>query len=342
MPIALPATREASPRYAIFGKLPRRADFVRVGTDHSAATEFSELLGKSLALAGSQPDWRVRAAADASDFQMTSRDGRWRLAGVLMPSHDEAGRIYPLVAGVVLPAQAGAACAPEFIIANELFFSGLAEQLASAVENAVDLIACRQFFETWIAPNPHASDDIALAAQILARHMDETLASNWRTVLAGADAGDIDDWLLPFLFHARAPRARCAPILLPLSEAPGEDRLDEAAWLALLCTAMGNGRTPDFITVKRGEKRHLAVPPGRLDEKFLAAALWGATTGTPGAGGEALRQPPERAAIAFDLARQLQDPALTLASLQTVLERLAHELATGATPQNTLPFPFTD
>ncbi|MDR1424125.1 MAG: type VI secretion system-associated protein TagF [Azoarcus sp.] len=337
MPITFLPVRDGTPRYTVFGKLPRRADFVRVEAGCPVAVEFDELLGKSLALAAG----RIAPDAGTSDFQITSRDGRWCLIGVLTPSRDEAGRIYPLVAGIVLPAQAIVPCAPELAIANELFFSSLAEQLASAVENAVDLVACRQFLETWIAPNPHVGDDIELASRLLTRHLARTSAADWHAALLDAGAGGIDDKLLAIIFSES--RAAGHPVFLPLSETPGEDRLDQAAWLALCRAALGNGRSPDFVLVRRAQRRHLAVSTGRLDGKFLAAALWGESPGAQEIASEAPeRRHPAHAALAFSLARQLQDPALTLAALETTLGRFALDVAAAPPRKPAFSFSFAD
>ena len=40
--------QEAPPQFCIFGKLPRRGDFVRVNATHPAATQLDQLLAQSL------------------------------------------------------------------------------------------------------------------------------------------------------------------------------------------------------------------------------------------------------------------------------------------------------
>lgn len=48
MPLNFKRTQEVPPQYCIFGKLPRRADFVRVNATHPAAMQLDQLLAQSL------------------------------------------------------------------------------------------------------------------------------------------------------------------------------------------------------------------------------------------------------------------------------------------------------
>ncbi len=137
--------REVQPQFAIFGKVARRDDFVRVNAEHSAVVDFDTLLGKSLACSSAEPGWTDESylARGCSEFHVGSDDGRSAFVGVLRPSCDRAGRLYPLVAGVVLPASRLESLDAERAVADELFLLGLREQLDSAVANASELIACR-------------------------------------------------------------------------------------------------------------------------------------------------------------------------------------------------------
>ncbi|MCL1861521.1 MAG: type VI secretion system-associated protein TagF [Proteobacteria bacterium] len=329
MPIAYKPARDTIPRYAVFGKLPRRADFVRIGGDHPLPREFDELIGRSLALLQRQSGWIEESClgTGACDFQFTSRDGRECFTGVLHPSRDESGRVFPLVAGILLPAQAVVPYAPELSIANELYFSGLREQLSSAVENAVDLVACRQFLETWAAPNPHAGEDIALGEEILKRHMNRTSAGEWHVALQEAGLGGLDDLLLASTLSDSTMQRKAAPVLLPLSGKEGEDTLDLAAWLALYRVASGQHCTPDYLCGFRNGQRVLAVSSGRFGEWFLAA-LWGMKPMPPADGSNtAWKQHPMQTEFALTLGRLLLDPTVNLAQLIEALERIVRNLA---------------
>ncbi|MDR3213287.1 MAG: type VI secretion system-associated protein TagF [Azoarcus sp.] len=338
MPIIFMPARSAVPRYTVFGKLPRRADFVRIGDGAAVVREFDELLARSLAYASRQPDWDEAQylAGGACDFQFTSDNGRECFTGVLHPSHDEAGRLFPLVAGAILSAPLIVPHTPELTIANELFFSGLREQLASAVAHAVDLVACRQFLDIWITPNPYAEDDIGLAAQILTRHLNRANAALWHAALIETGQGGLDDCLLAHLFQDSAARRGAAPVLLPLSATQGEDTLDQAAWLALYRAASGCDLAPDYLCLSRSGRRTLIVSPGRLHERSLAP-VWGMAP-EPAADAASWRQHPAQARAAWALARQLQDPAPGLAPLIDTLARIVRGLA--APPRNP-PFPFS-
>lgn len=344
MPIAfIPPAHSAVP-HAVFGKLPRRADFVRFGGAHLAVREFDELLARSLAYASRQPDWDEAAClgGGAVDFQFTASDGRECFIGVLHPSHDESGRIFPLVAGAILPGAVVAPYAPELAIANELYFSGLRDQLTSAVASAVDLVACRHFLDTWTAPNPHAQDDIDLAAQILASHLDRANAAQWHAALMESGQGGLDDALLAYLFRDNVAHRAVAPVLLPLSGTQGEDTLDQAAWLALYRAASGHRLAPDYLCATREGRRTLIVSPGRPDERSLAA-LWNVAP-EPAAHADAFpwKQHPVQAEAAWTLGRQLQDPAPGLVPLIETLERIVRHLADDSPRGDFRPFSFID
>ncbi|MDR0717121.1 MAG: type VI secretion system-associated protein TagF [Azoarcus sp.] len=335
MSIACMPTRDA-PQYALFGKLPSRADFVRINTNHPAVQECDELLARSLAFAKGQADWDGQGYLDAgaSDFHYTSNDGRWCFFGVLRPSRDASGRHYPLVAGIVLPAAAVAPYCAELSIANELFFASLRDRLARILDDAAELDACRHYLETQCAPNPHAQADIDLASQVLERHVRRTSAARLR---AGLDQAGLDDHLLAFVFHANLLRRLGASVprqavLLPLSRGAGEDILDQAVWLALYREATGkkNNRAPDFITLSREGGRFLALSPGRFSERFLAV-LWG-TAPDPSSSldvgeGASWRRHPAYAEAARTLEHQLRDPGASLAALFSTIAGIARHAA---------------
>ncbi|MDR3087620.1 MAG: type VI secretion system-associated protein TagF [Azoarcus sp.] len=334
MPISFIPAHDATPQYAVFGKVSRQADFIRINAAHPAVEDFDGLIAKSLLLARRQPGWQEETClkTGVSDFLFTSDDGRWCFFGALQPSRDEAGRLYPLVAGIILPARTVQPCLAELAIANELFFSGLREQIASAVDHAVEMLACRQFLDSWIAPNPNAKDDIELAAQLLERHLTRTPASSLQCALAEAGYPALEDILLAFILHAARIRRYGASlsrqtIPLPLSGAEGEGTLDQAVWLALYraATEKQSVRAPDFIVC--AGRRVLLVAPDRLGERDLAA-LWGAPSSlVPAPEADAPQTLQERlpacAETAWALGRQLQDPGDSLASLFSTVKRVS-------------------
>ena len=193
--------------------MPRRGDFVRVNATHPAATQLDQLLAQSLLGLESGPEAVERyRATPATSFVLRSRDQMWLSLGVMQPSRDESGRNYPLVAASLLPCDTPLPPLSVLMLANELFFSGLKEQLSSAIDNAVEMLACRQFLEeqSWFGSS--SSADIELAQQLLERHMAMTPASRLAALLAQRGLPVMETVLLAFTFHhqlLRKFRAAC-------------------------------------------------------------------------------------------------------------------------------------
>ncbi|AOX99938.1 type VI secretion system-associated protein TagF [Jeongeupia sp. USM3] len=323
-----------APQYAIFGKLPSRADFVRVNASHPVAIEFDQQLAASLTWASANPDWQDRyMAAEASEFFYVSADRRSVFFGVLQPSRDGAGRCYPLVAGAIVPFDQGAQNLSLLVLANELFFAGLRDQLANAVDNSVEMLACKQFLEAQLALNSRAGADIDLAGQVLERHLRQTPASVLDARLQASGGASLEATLLAFAFHGdfvrrydgSAPRQA---ILLPLPDGPGEETLGLATWLALYQAATGGhaGLDPHYLTVTQQGRRYLAISPSRFTDKSLAL-LWGlppapmtvldaAESEAPWARHQAYAE------AAYIVGRQLADPALKLDALRDIVLKL--------------------
>lgn len=340
MSIGFMRAQDTGARYAVFGKLPRREDFVRLNTAHPVVQEIDETLGRSLAWAVRQPGWDETAyfARGASNFQLTSADGRWVFIGGLQPSRDLAGRVYPLVAGVVRPSSEVAGHLPELPIVNELFHAGLREQLASAVENSVELIACRQFLDAQLAQRARAGAEIELAASVLERHLHRTPAAQLERDLQQAGSASLEAHLLAFVFYLALARryAGSAPalaVLLPLPDRPGEDVLGQAAWLALYRAAAGAplARQPQVITTGISGRPYLMLAPERLTERTLGG-MWGVSFEPSSLVDPSEENPPwfrhqAYAEASYILGRQLSDPELSLHALCGILARVAQSVA---------------
>jgi|GEM_PF-1433776 len=329
-------------QYAVFGKLPCRDDFIRHGlTSHPAVLEFDGVLARSLVYASSQQGWNEEAVLQAgvSDYLFSTHDRRWCYFGALRPSRDKAGRLYPIVAGIILPAYAVAPYSPELSIANEQFFTDLQRALSCTV-NTGDLPGCQQFLSPYCidsnshARNVHAKEDLELGGKLLEQHLAHTSVSRLQTILAQSGSALLDDILLAFIYHADLLRrlGQNAPkqlITLPLSEKKGETALDQATWLAFYRAALGKNKTrfPDYIAKNDGRRCTLTLAPGRLGERCLGA-LWNvkddpaATLDTEAANASWKRQP-AWAEAAYLLGRQVQDPGSSLTSLLSTVERIA-------------------
>jgi len=335
MPISFMPVRDTVPQYAVFGKLPDCGDFIRIGnTSHPAVLEFDGIIARSLAYVSRQPGWNEETVlrAGGSDFLFTTYDRRWCYFGGLQPSRDKAGRLYPLVAGAILPIYAVSPVFPEIPIANELFFNGLRDVLSNAVGTG-DLQPCKRFLEAWALPNPHAQDDLELAGQLLSRHMAKTSVAKLQAALSDNRCPALDDILLAFIFHVDllsrlGASAQKQVIALPLSGKEGESTLDQGMWLAFYRAAMGknNTRFPDFIS-KNDDRRTLSLASGRLGDRCLGA-LWDmendpASILDAGDSNASWKQHRPWTDAAYTLGRQVQNPDLDISSLVSTVERIA-------------------
>lgn len=340
MAIGFRLAQSAAPQYAVFGKLPKCADFVRVNAAHSVVIEFDRVIADSLDWARRQSAWSDDSyrGADPCDFHFISRDGRWALLGVMHPSMDSAGRLYPLVAGIVLPAVAVASHAFLLPIVGELFFSALREQLRKAVESSSELLACRQFLELQLMHGGRMDADIELADALLERHLEQTSAASLQRVLDDCACGPLEAHLLTLIFYGPLFRryAGSAPrqaILLPLPERPSEWSLGLSTWLALHRAACPEAQTamPHCIVLGGGGRRQLALAPEGISERFLASA-WGMLPEPSTLVNVREDRPPwmrhqSYAEASYILGRQLADPGLCLRTLREIVLQLARIVA---------------
>lgn len=332
--------RDVPPRFAIFGKVALRDDFVRVGAGHPAVVEFDRMLGKSLAWSLGEPGWTDERylARGCSEFHVVSNDRRSTFSGVLLPSRDRAGRLYPLVAGVVLPASRVEPLSAEQAVANELFLMGLREQLDNAIDNASELIACRAYLETHVVHLAAPASDAELASNVLARHLVETSAACLQRDLLDGACGTLEAHLLAFLFYVSLARryVGSAPrqaMLLPLPQRAGEDALGQGAWLALYRAATCGqcGPMPQCLAIELAGRRFLALAPLGFSERFLGL-LWGSPSDAPSVIDVCDDASPwcrHQAYVeaSYILGRQLADPSLSLYDLCRILEQLSRSIS---------------
>ncbi|MDR3409656.1 MAG: type VI secretion system-associated protein TagF [Formivibrio sp.] len=274
---------ENSATYTIFGKLPGRADFLRINASHPVAREFDDLLSRGLDSVSATENWNERYdKSGPSDFFYTSRDGRHAFIGVMHPSRDSTGRRYPLIAGVIVASESIADCLPVLPIAYELFFSGLREQLASGIENSVEMIACRQFLEDQITSSRHASADLDLARELLARFQQLQSANSLGSLLSNTNnTGILERSLINIGFSLELSRRFTAPtmqqlIMLPLPESPTEDAFFSASWLMIYMAFSRQllpGTMPGYFVSHIEGKTRFTVVPGQVPTRFIPALL---------------------------------------------------------------------
>ena len=274
---------ENSATYTIFGKLPGRSDFLRVNASHPVAREFDDLLANGLDSASTSPNWSERYDTNGStDFFYSSRDGRHAFIGVMHPSRDSAGRRYPLVAGVIVARETVVDCLPVLPIAYELFFSGLREQLISGIENSVEMLACRQFLEAQLTHSLHASADLDLARELLARFQQLQPAGSLDTLLGGnPGAGVLERSLINIGFSLELSGRFSAPtmqqlIMLPLPDDATEDAFFSASWLMVylaFARQLLPSSMPSYFVPSLAGKSRFTVVPGPVPSRFVPALL---------------------------------------------------------------------
>ncbi|MCD4486501.1 type VI secretion system-associated protein TagF [Chromobacterium vaccinii] len=338
MPLNFKRTQEVPPQFCIFGKLPRRADFVRVNATHPAAMQLDQLLAQSLQrLEFTEEATRDYLAMPPTSFVLQSRDHNWLSLGVIQPSRDEGGRNYPLVAASLVAVDPALPSTAILLLANELFFTGLKEQLSSAIENSVEMLACKQFLEEQLRFGASSVADIDLAQQLLEKHLSMTAADSLSRSLSAAGRGDLESVLLAFVFHHRLLKKfrDSLPVqayALPLPAVEGDNVLAAVTWLALYHAATDNGAALEqCLIVRRPEGHFLVLLPAGLNEQ-IASQCWGAPLDPKHVVDIDDVKAPWRnhqsyAEAAYVLGRQLNDPGLSLAQLRTVLSSLARNIA---------------
>ncbi len=335
-----------SATYALYGKLPNRADFVRVNADHAAATEFDSLIQRTFERIVLKDNWEAAYDAGAPvEFQYVSRDQRHTFLGVLSPSRDKAGRRYPLIAGAILPSDSILGYAHVAPIAYEVFFDGLREQVATAVENSVEALSCRQFLELQVRDNDTATADLDLAKSVVARFMQTNSVGSLHALIADelAPAG-LEQALLNLAFYRAFLRRFDNPstnqiILLPLPEGKGERALIASAWLSILSALWQGARHGEpwrgnyLILEQSSGRMTLAACFGKVHERFTTIMLGG---GIEPAACLDLRNEQEAwknhrmyAEVSYALARLLAEPGLSLQSLCEFLMDVGRKLEEG-------------
>ncbi|SMF12994.1 type VI secretion system-associated protein TagF [Pseudogulbenkiania subflava] len=329
----------AASSYCIFGKLPRRADFIRINATHPAAAQLDHLLADSISLLSPATEAVARyRAMPPSCFVLRSRDQDWLSLGVIQPSHDESGRNYPLVAVTQLPASLALPPLAVLLLTCELFFSGLKDQLASAIDNAVEMVACRQFLEAQALFGVASNDDVALAEQLLSRHLTITPAHQLERLLARQPGHTLETTLLAFIFHSQLQHrfrdSLCAQTyLLPLPATDGEDMLAAATWLSLYQAAASSHGADDAqcLLINRPDGRFLALQP-RSPDAHIVAQCWGEPLDERFVVDIGDEQAPWRrhqsyAEASYILGRRLNDPGLSVAQLRDLVASLARSIA---------------
>ncbi|WP_020655561.1 type VI secretion system-associated protein TagF [Massilia niastensis] len=86
-------------RIGYFGKVPARADFVKLAHDAAAISMLDQWLAQVMTLLPSDARWRLNYdAMPPVSFALVGPARRHAVAGHLVPSHDQSGRRFPFLA----------------------------------------------------------------------------------------------------------------------------------------------------------------------------------------------------------------------------------------------------
>lgn len=325
--------------YAVFGKLPHRPDFVRFNAEHPVVNEFDQVLQQVIAQGTEQAGWETRYdGAPRTDFYYTSSDRRWAFVGGWQASRDASGRRFPLVAGVLRPAEVAGLEAHLVPIAREVFFDSLQEQLGSAIENSVEALSCREFLAAHAADGALGAADTELARNLVERFLAQHTVADLERILATVGCPSLGQALINIAFYIDFQRRYANPALvqelvLPLPAGKGEAALAASAWLSLLLALSGRRQWQGsyFLSSGAGHSR-LVVALGTLPRKLAGLLDGGATPGSGSAldlsrENDLWRNHPDYAATAFALGRLLSDPGQPLAVVRDVLDEVGKKLS---------------
>lgn len=326
------AAQQSRP-FSIFGKLPHRGDFVRIHATHPDILNLDTLLGDGLQLLAKDAEsLRHYQSTASAKFVLRSAAYPGAFVGAMVPSRDGVGRHYPIVAGCFYPEEQLSAPLAQFLLASELLFSGLKEQLVTAVENSVDMVACRNFLEEQVQREEPSAADLELARQLLEQHMEKGSARQLDAVLRQTDNSDLESVLLDFFFYPRSKTTSelsASAYVLPLSAKSGEDILMAATWLSLYQAAsprQDEGR-PQCFLLDRHDGRFLVLLPGSLTARHILLCLGGSINDHAVAdvvGRQFIwRHHPAYAEVAYSLGRRLNDPAVTVAELRDLIRNIS-------------------
>lgn len=328
--------------HVLFGKLPNRADFVRVNATHPVAVELDGIIQKSIERNAGEPLSSCRTAGGTVDFQYLSRDRRQLMIGVFAPSQDQAGRYYPLVAARILPYAEVAEHLPVLPIAFEVFFDGLREQVVNAVENSVEALACRQFLESSSHPSMSGSDELRLASSVVERFMSQQPAMRMASLLSeSSPPASLHQGLLNIAFYQAYlrrfdNRSTNQLLLLPLSGSKGEQALLASTWQSILSAlsiaAEGDSswRCSYLVLRRPGMAPQLLVSVGCLPDSFGSVIVGGVAEGTIlldlSAENSAWTSHRMYAEVSYALGRFLADPDCRISALCSFLGDMSRQL----------------
>lgn len=335
--ISRPASDPGS--YAMIGKLPNRADFVRHNAAHPVVGEFDALVQTALEQMSAVLGWEDRYdAASRTDFYYTSGDRRWVFYGGWQASRDLSGRRYPFVAGVIRPVDDISAEASLVPISLEVFFDGLHAQIGNAIDNSVEAVSCREFLHANCPAEARSDADRELARGLVQRFLGSHTVAELESFLVAVGIPSLQQALLNIAFYLAFLRRYENPgviqeIALPLPAGKGEGALYASTWLTLLTALWGKKPwTGSYFLHAGSANPGLSVSFGRMPRKLDYVFDGHGSNGSEsaldlGRENELWRGHPEYAETAFALGRVLSDPRQPLSIVADLLAEVGKKLS---------------
>jgi type VI secretion system ImpM family protein len=195
-----------APAIGAFGKVPYLGDFVRLRTGVAAMRALEDWVTEGMAIAEARrhPDWAQRYAVGSVNA-FVFRVGRGReatlLAGILQPSRDAAGRLFPIVVGAPM-AEGPWQQSPHLL---PMLLGDFLEGAAEAAGTAAQARTQEQFEQQTARVAPPRWDHTAHVQGDFARWSAVTAAAQTWSIVFGAGATDRAPEVLATLIECVAP-----------------------------------------------------------------------------------------------------------------------------------------
>lgn len=244
----------ASERIGYFGKIPARADFVKLADDPAAIAMLDRWLAQVMTQLALDARWRINYdAMPAVSFAMVGPARRHAVAGHLLASHDQSGRRFPFLA-----ARTHAVADPAaFVTRCPLAFA----PLWTFLETMCPRVLC----EADPGPHLHAIADASIALSEAEPTLSHLLA-NGTVGSLGALLGERGfarmllalGLLLQPVMHSQ-PAELHKSLVLPLPMDPGQRFAVAAFWLQLVAPFLRRASFDLALFITQQEGRPVLV-----------------------------------------------------------------------------------
>ena len=273
----------ASRTYAVFGKLPGRADFLRVHASLPVCEELDENLHAALGELAQAPGWQDHYdRLPVTDIFWASERCGAAFLGSAIPSRDGSGRRYPLVAGLVLEFQEALRFGPLLPLAGELLLNQIRHFLQVAVTGGPEVPQLLEYLRTQASGQGHDFLERDLINDIHLRFLSrEPWRELGRALSLEAPAAALRNALLHLLFHTWAPPEGPAGVRrsasLPLLAQSGRTVLHIVGWLDILQRLSGRSGTRSWdrqwLVRQNAQRPKLLAHPGSPSSRQFAGML---------------------------------------------------------------------